>query len=97
MGGVLREILSGLVSPPLVAKMLIGTGTRLRPKGTTPRRCLGTKLGAVGKGLWSPPKAQNIKEGIYTYNIEFVVAWAHLLVSFAIFDPRGNHNIQRSE
>ena len=39
----------------------------LRPKRTTPRRCLGTRLGTVGKEPWSPSKAQNIKEGIYIY------------------------------
>ena len=37
---------------------------RLWPKSTTPRRCLGTKLGTVAKEPWSSSKAQNIKEGI---------------------------------
>ena len=39
----------------------------LWPKSTTPRRCLGTKLGTVAKEPWSSSKAQNIKEGIYIY------------------------------
>ena len=38
---------------------------QLRPKRTTPRRCLGTRLGTVAKEPWSSSKAQNIKEGIY--------------------------------
>ena len=41
---------------------------RLWPKSTTPRRCLGTKLGTVAKEPWSSSKAQNIKEGISLYN-----------------------------
>ena len=47
--GTPLEILSGLAGPPLVSKMLIGTGTALRPKRTTPAGGLGAKLGAVGK------------------------------------------------
>ena len=47
--GTPRENLSGLGVPPLVSKMLIGTGTALRPKRTTPAGGLGAKLGAVGK------------------------------------------------
>ena len=38
---------------------------RLRPKRTTPRRCLGTSFGTVAKERWSSSKVQNIKEGIY--------------------------------
>ena len=41
--------LSGLEGPSFVSKLLIGTGTPLRPKRTTPRRCPGTILGTVGK------------------------------------------------
>ena len=48
-GGTPRENLSGLGVPPLVSTMLIGTGTALRPKRTTPAGGLGAKLGAVGK------------------------------------------------
>ena len=48
-GGTPWENLSGLGVPPLVSKMLIGTGTALRPKRTTLARGLGAKLGAVGK------------------------------------------------
>ena len=48
-GGTPREILSGLAGPPLVSKMLVGTGTALRPKRTTPARGLGARLEAVGK------------------------------------------------
>ena len=49
--GTPQENLSGLGGPPLVSKMLIGTGTRPRPKKTTPAGCLEAKLGAVGKKL----------------------------------------------
>ena len=48
-GGTPRENLSGLAGPPLVSKMLIGTGTAMRPKRTTPAGGLGAKLEAVGK------------------------------------------------
>ena len=47
--GTPRENLSGLAGPPLVSKMLIGTGTAMRPKRTTPAGGLGAKLEAVGK------------------------------------------------
>ena len=47
--GVAWENLSGLGVPPLVSKMLLGTGTPLRSKRTSPPVCLGTRLGAVGK------------------------------------------------
>ena len=50
-GGTPRENLSGRGEPLVVSKMLIRTGTRIRPKRTAPRRCLGTRLGAVGKML----------------------------------------------
>ena len=48
-GGTPWENLSGLGVSPLVSKMLIGTGTALRPKRTTPAGGLGAKLEAVGK------------------------------------------------
>ena len=48
-GGTPRENLSGLAGPPLVSKILIGTGTAMRLKRTTPAGGLGAKLEAVGK------------------------------------------------
>ena len=66
-GGTPWENLSALGGPPLVSKMLIGTGTRARPKTATPARNVGVKFVAVGKTLRGSRKAQNIKVGIYIY------------------------------
>ena len=53
-------------------------GHRLRLKSTTPRRCLGTKLGTVAKEPWSSSKAQNIKEGIYIFRVLHRGHWLRL-------------------
>ena len=63
-GGTPRKNLSGLAGPPLVAKMLIGTGTRYDPKGQPLADVWEQRLGTVGKELCSSSKARNIKEGI---------------------------------